>query len=104
MKKLKFQLPTGMHDILPEEQKYFQKICEVCEDIANFYQFQKIETPILEETELFSKGTGLTTDIVQKQMYSLRTRGGDYLTLRPEFTPGVVRAYMNMECLICLSQ
>jgi len=95
MKKLKFQLPTGMHDILPEEQKYFQKICEVCEDIANFYQFQKIETPILEETELFSKGTGLTTDIVQKQMYSLRTRGGDYLTLRPEFTPGVVRAYIE---------
>ena len=95
MKKLKFQSPTGMHDILLEEQKYFQKICEVCEDIADFYQFQKIETPILEETELFSKGTGLTTDIVQKQMYSLRTKGGDYLTLRPEFTPGVVRAYIE---------
>ena len=95
MKKLKFQSPTGMHDILLEEQKYFQKICEVCEDIADFYQFQKIETPILEETELFSKGTGLTTDIVQKQMYSLRTKGGDYLTLRPEFTPGIVRAYIE---------
>ncbi len=94
-KKLKFQSPTGMHDILLEEQKYFQKICEVCEDIADFYQFQKIETPILEETELFLKGTGLTTDIVQKQMYSLRTKGGDYLTLRPEFTPGVVRAYIE---------
>ena len=95
MKKLKFQSPTGMHDILLEEQKYFQKICEVCEEIADFYQFQKIETPILEETELFSKGTGLTTDIVQKQMYSLRTKGGDYLTLRPEFTPGIVRAYIE---------
>jgi len=95
MKKLKFQSPTGMHDILLEEQKYFQKICEACEDIAGFYQFQKIETPILEETELFSKGTGLTTDIVQKQMYSLRTKGGDYLTLRPEFTPGIVRAYIE---------
>ena len=79
-----------MHDILPEEEKYFQKIYEVCKGIADFYQFQKIETPILEETELFSKGTGLTTDIVQKQMYSLRTKGGDYLTLRPEFTPGIV--------------
>jgi len=95
MKKLKFQSPTGMHDILLEEQKYFQKICEVCEDMADFYQFQKIETPILEETELFSKGTGLTTDIVQKQMYSLRTKGGDYLTLRPEHTPGIVRAYIE---------
>ena len=95
MKKPKFQSPTGMHDILPEDQKYFQKISDVVENIANFYGFEKIETPILEETELFSKGTGLTTDIVQKQMYSFRTKGGDYLTLRPEFTPGIVRAYIE---------
>ncbi len=94
-KKLKFQSPTGMHDILPPEQKYFQKIYEVSENIANFYQFQKIETPILEETELFSKGIGFSTDIVGKQMFSLRTRGGDYLTLRPEGTAPVVRAYIE---------
>ena len=84
-----------MHDILPEDQKYFQKIYEVSENIANFYQFQKIETPILEETELFSKGIGLATDIVGKQMFSLRTKGGDYLTLRPEGTAPVVRAYIE---------
>jgi len=95
MKKPKFQTPTGMHDILPEEQKYFQKIYDVCEDIANFYQFQKIETPTLEETELFSRGIGLATDIVGKQMYNLRTRGGDFLTLRPEGTAPVVRAYIQ---------
>ena len=77
-KKSKFQSPTGMHDILPPGQKYFQKIYEVSENIANFYQFQKIETPILEETELFSKGIGFSTDIVGKQMFSLRTKGGDY--------------------------
>ena len=94
-KKPKFQSPTGMHDILPPEQKYFQKIYEVSENIANFYQFQKIETPILEETELFSKGIGLSTDIVGKQMFSLRTKGGDYLTLRPEGTAPVVRAYIE---------
>lgn len=94
-KKLKFQSPTGMHDILPPEQKYFQKIYEVSENIANFYQFQKIETPILEETELFSKGIGFSTDIVGKQMFSLRTKGGDYLTLRPEGTAPVVRAYIE---------
>ena len=94
-KKLKFQSPTGMHDILLEEQKYFQKIYEVCEDIANFYQFQKIETPILEETELFSRGIGFSTDIVGKQMFTLRTKGGDYLTLRPEFTASIVRAYIE---------
>ena len=94
-KKPKFQSPTGMHDILPPEQKYFQKIYEVSENIANFYQFQKIETPILEETELFSKGIGLATDIVGKQMFTLRTKGGDYLTLRPEGTAPVARAYIK---------
>ncbi|MDD2696591.1 MAG: histidine--tRNA ligase [Candidatus Pacebacteria bacterium] len=94
-KKPKFQLPTGMHDILPEEQKYFQKIYDVCETIANFYGFKKIDTPILEDTALYEKGTGLTTDVVQKQMFTLRTKGGDYLTLRPEFTPGVIRSYIE---------
>jgi histidyl-tRNA synthetase len=94
-RKPKFKAPTGMHDILPGEQKYFQKIYSVCENVARFYGFKKIDTPILEETELFSRGTGLTTDIVQKQMYNLRTKGGDYLTLRPEFTPGIVRAYLE---------
>ena len=94
-KKPKFQSPTGMHDVLPEDQKYFQKIYEVCQDMANFYGFKKIDTPILEETELFSKGIGLATDIVGKQMYSFRTKGGDYLTLRPEGTAPVVRAYIQ---------
>jgi len=84
-----------MHDILPEEQKYFQKVYDVCETIANFYGFKKIDTPILEDTALYEKGTGLTTDIVQKQMFTLRTKGGDYLTLRPEFTPGIIRSYLE---------
>jgi len=95
MKKPKFQSPTGMHDILPEEQRFFQRIYNIVENIANFYQFQKIETPILEETELFSKGIGIATDIVGKQMYSFRTKGGDYLTLRPEGTASIVRAYIQ---------
>lgn len=95
MKKPKFQAPIGMHDILGEDQKYFQKIYDVCEDIANFYNFQKIETPILEESELFSRGVGPSTDIVEKQMFSLRTKGGDLLTLRPEGTAPVVRAFIE---------
>lgn len=80
---------------MPEEQKYFQKILDVAENIVDFYGFKRIDTPILEETDLFSKGTGLLTDIVQKQMYNLKTKGGDYLSLRPEFTPGVIRAYIE---------
>lgn len=95
MKKLKFQSPTGMHDILPDEQKYFQKIYDVCNNIASFYGFQKIETPIMEQTELFSRGIGLATDIVGKQMFTFRTKGGDYLTLRPEGTASVARAYIE---------
>ncbi len=94
-KKPKFQTPTGMHDILPEEQSYYQKIYDVAQGIADFYQFQKIETPILEETELFSKGIGFSTEIVGKQMFTLKTKGGDYLTLRPEFTASIVRAYIE---------
>ncbi len=95
MKKPKFQSPTGMHDILPADQKYFQKIYNIIEEIAGFYNFQKIETPILEETELFSRGIGLATDIVQKEMFSFKTKGGDLLTLRPEGTAPIARAYIE---------
>jgi len=95
MEDPKFQSPTGMHDILAEDQRYFQKIYDLVREIANFYNFQKIETPILEETELFSRGIGLATDIVQKQMFSFRTKGGDFLTLRPEGTAPIVRAYLQ---------
>jgi len=94
-KKPKFQSPTGMHDILPEEQRYFQRIYNVCENIAKFYEFEKIDTPIVEAAELFSKGIGLSTDIVQKQMYAFKTKGGDFLALRPEITAPVVRAYIE---------
>lgn len=84
-----------MRDILPVDQKLLQKVFNVCSNMAEFYGFQKIDTPILEQTELYSKGTGASTDIVQKQMYSLKTKGGDCLTLRPEFTPGIARAYIE---------
>lgn len=94
-RKPKYQTPTGMHDILPEDQKYFQKIFDVVKEIANFYQFQKIETPILENVELFSRGIGETTDIVEKQMFAFKTKGGDFLTLRPEGTAPIARAYLQ---------
>jgi len=93
--KNKIQRVSGMHDILPEEQYSFNKIYDVCKHIADFYDFKKIDTPILENSDLYIKGTGLSTDIVQKQMYSLKTKRGDSLTLRPEFTPGIVRAYIE---------
>ena len=93
--KNKFQTPTGMHDILPEDEPYYRQVLDTCREVARFYNYKRIETPILEETKLFEKGTGGSTDIVHKQMFSLKTAGGDSLTLRPEGTPGVVRAYIQ---------
>lgn len=94
-KEFKFQTPTGTHDILAQDQPYFQKIYKVVDDVAQFYGFGRIDTPILEDAQLYEKGTGMTTDIVEKQMYMLKTKGGDVLALRPEFTPGIARAYIQ---------
>ena len=95
MKKLKFQTPKGMHDILPDEQKYFQKIFKIVEETANFHGFGKIDTPFLEKAEIFSKSVGVNTDMIEKEMYTLMTKGKDLLALRPEGTAGVVRAFIE---------
>lgn len=94
-KKMRFQAPRGTFDILPEEQKYWERIRSTVKQIVTAYGFLRIDTPIFENTQLFMRGTGLFTDIVQKEMYILRTKGGDYLALRPEFTPGIVRTYIE---------
>jgi len=93
--KIKFRSPKGMHDILPKDQEYFQKIFDVCKDMAEFYGFGRIETPILEQADLFTKGVGQATEIVEKQMYVLKTKSGDDLALRPEGTAGVARAFVQ---------
>jgi len=93
--KVKFQTLTGMHDILPEDQVYLKKILKSVESIANYYSFQRIDTPILEMADVFVKGTGQSTDIVEKEMYTFRTKGGDLVALRPEFTPGIARSYIE---------
>jgi len=95
IKKQTFQAPKGMRDILPEEQVYWDKFFRVAHHLAEDYGWQKIETPVVEQAELFARGTGQTTEIVTKQMYTLRTSGGDRLALRPEGTPGVMRAYLE---------
>jgi len=94
-KKKTVQTPSGMPDILPQDQPYFDKVLRTAETFSSFYNFQKFSPPVLEFAELFEKGTGPDTDIVEKQMYTLRTKGGNTLALRPEFTPSVVRAYIQ---------
>lgn len=92
---LKYQSVTGMHDLFDKDLDCFERIKKACQSVARYYEYQRIETPILENSELFEKGTGMDTDIVEKEMYSFRSQGGDRLTLRPEYTPGVVRAYLQ---------
>lgn len=84
-----------MHDLFEDTLRCFDTIEKACQKMAGFYDFKRIDTPILEETALFEKSTGASSEIVQKQMFSLRTRGGDHLTLRPEITPSVVRSYIE---------
>ncbi len=90
-----FQAPKGMHDILPEDAKYWAYVLKKAEGLLSDYGFERIETPILESTELFLRSVGEATDIVEKEMFSLKTRGGDELTLRPEGTAAVARAYIE---------
>jgi histidyl-tRNA synthetase len=85
----------GMHDILPEDQIYWDKVHKVTFNIAKFYGFGYLETPIIEETSLFKRTLGEDSDVVGKEMYSFRTRGGDSVSLRPENTAGVARAYIQ---------
>ena len=89
-----------MHDILPEDQKYWRYIQKKAETLIEYYGFEKIETPVLEATELFQKGVGENTDIVQKEMYTFKTKGGDELTLRPEGTAPVIRAYLEQGMMV----
>lgn len=89
------QSPKGMHDILPSEQPWWDKLRKANQEVANFYNFSRIDTPILESLEIFERGTGVTTDVVEKQMFILKSKGKDHLALRPENTPGIIRAYIQ---------
>lgn len=95
MSKPKFQNVIGMPDILPKDRRFSDMAEKACEKISSYYGYQRVETPILEFSELFEKSTGISSDVVQKQMYSLASEGGDRLTLRPELTPSLVRAYIQ---------
>ncbi|MFZ3054383.1 MAG: histidine--tRNA ligase [Minisyncoccales bacterium] len=95
MSKPKFQTVTGMHDILPQDQVYYERIQEVLKKVSSFYDFEKIDTPILEDANLFVKSIGESTDIVEKEMFTLRTKGKDFLVLRPEGTASVMRSYIE---------
>lgn len=87
--------PKGMRDLMNEEYYSFQGFFEKAQEVAVYYGFKPIETPILEHEEIFTTGIGEGTDIVDKEMYTLKTKGGDYLALRPEHTAPLARAYIE---------
>ncbi|HEV7424114.1 MAG TPA: histidine--tRNA ligase [Candidatus Paceibacterota bacterium] len=87
--------PKGMRDLMNEEYYAFQGFFEKAQEVALYYGFKPIDTPILEHEEVFTSSIGIGTDIVDKEMYTLRTKGGDKLALRPEPTAGIVRSYIE---------
>ncbi|MFA5925909.1 MAG: histidine--tRNA ligase [Parcubacteria group bacterium] len=93
--ELLLQPPRGMRDILPADQPYWQQVRKVTEKAAADFGYRRIDLPIVEFTNLFARGVGSGTDIVEKEMYSFSTRGGEKVSLRPEFTAGVARSYIQ---------
>jgi len=93
--KFGFRSPRGMHDILPGDFLYRDKIEKSLRDTADAYMFEHIDTPIAEQVGLFERGTGTTSEVVEKQMFFIKGGGADALALRPEMTPGVMRAYIQ---------
>jgi len=85
----------GFKDILPEEMSKWHYVEEIARRVFSHFGVKEIRVPLLEKTELFKRGIGEATDIVEKEMYTFLDRGGDYLTLRPEATASVIRAYLE---------
>lgn len=85
----------GTKDLLPAEQRRHRVVIDTARGIAERYGYQEIATPIFEFTEVFARPIGETTDIVTKEMYSFQDRGGEEITLRPEYTAGIVRAVLS---------
>ncbi len=92
---MKYKAPRGTRDILPDEAKKWQHLEVRFSDFCNLYGFGEIRTPIFEQTELFIRSVGEDSDIVSKEMYSFKDRSGRDLTLRPELTAAVARAYLE---------
>jgi histidyl-tRNA synthetase len=92
---VKFEAPRGTHDILPSEQPRWRRVIGEAERLCALYGYRRIDTPAFEDTELFARTSGQGSDVVQKEMYTFEDRGGRSLTLRPEATAPIARAYLQ---------
>jgi histidyl-tRNA synthetase len=91
----RFQAPRGTQDVLPDMQPYWQAVNDAIRVVTRLHGFRRIDTPVFEHAGLFEKGSGDTTDIVEKEMYVFEDRGGEKLALTPEGTPPICRAYLE---------
>jgi histidyl-tRNA synthetase len=91
----KFEAPRGTHDILPAEQPLWQRVLGEAERLTALYGYRRIQTPVFEDTELFARTSGEGSDVVRKEMYTFEDRGGRSVTLRPEATAPIARAYLE---------
>ncbi len=92
---MKFESPRGTHDVLPAEQPLWEKVIRDAEELCALNGYRRITTPLFEDTGLFTRTSGAGSDIVQKEMYTFTDRGDRSLTLRPEGTAPVARAYIQ---------
>ena len=92
---MKYEAPRGTHDILPSEQPGWELVKREFERLCALYGYRRIDTPAFEDTEIFARTSGEGSDIVTKEMYTFTDRGDRSLTLRPEATPSIVRAYLQ---------
>jgi histidyl-tRNA synthetase len=90
-----YQAPKGTKDVLPGESKAWQHIEAIARELCEVYGFREVRTPVFEHTELFLRGVGDTTDIVQKEMYTFLDKGGRSVTLKPEGTAGAARMFLE---------
>ena len=91
----RFQAPRGTQDVLPDMQPYWQAVNDAIRVVTRLHGFRRIDTPAFEYAGVFEKGSGDTTDIVEKEMYTFEDRGGEKLALTPEGTPAICRAYLE---------
>ncbi len=91
----KLEHPRGTHDILPSEQRLWRRVVDEAEALCALYGYRPIQTPVFEHTELFERTSGAGSDVVQKEMYTFDDRSGRSLTLRPEATAPIARAYVE---------
>ena len=92
---MNIKAPRGTKDVLPEESYKWHYLEEIIREITQLFGYKEIRTPVFEHTELFVRGVGDTTDIVQKEMYTFLDKGERSITLKPEGTAGAVRAYIE---------